>query len=141
MTTAARRERILISRDPHVSGLAGPQEVFMMDTRVHRHPRPRTVGTARRVPRLRRLAAMLTLAFATLATGAYTFHNGALTAAGTAAPAVGVWMTTADQSKLLQPQPNLVFAPDTGTNPLTVTVDPTQTFQQMDGFGASFTDS
>ena len=54
---------------------------------------------------------------------------------------VGVWMTTTDQSQLLQPQANLTFAPDSGSNPTTVDVDMGITYQQIDGFGASLTDS
>ena len=54
---------------------------------------------------------------------------------------VSVWVTTPDQSKLLQQQANLTFAPDSGSNPLTITVNPAITYQQMDGWGASFTDS
>ena len=60
------------------------------------------------------------------------------TAAG---PVVNVWMTTSDQSQLLTAQPSLTFAPDSGSNPLTVSVNPATRYQQMDGWGASFTDS
>ncbi len=54
---------------------------------------------------------------------------------------VGVWVTTADQSKLLQQQPNLTFAADSGSNPTTIDVNAATTYQQIDGFGASLTDS
>lgn len=54
---------------------------------------------------------------------------------------VNVWMTTADQSKLLQPQANVTFAPDSGSNPTTIDVNEGITYQTMDGFGASLTDS
>src|SRR5882757_3727541 len=54
---------------------------------------------------------------------------------------VSVWMTTADQSQLLQPQANLTFAADSGSNPTTVDVNMGITYQQIDGFGASLTDS
>src|SRR5690349_17016877 len=58
-----------------------------------------------------------------------------------AGESVSVWVTTADQSKLLQQQPNLTFAADSGSNPTTVDVNPATTYQQIDGFGASLTDS
>jgi len=54
---------------------------------------------------------------------------------------VNVWVTTADQSKLLQPQANVMFAPDSGSNPVTIDVNEATTYQTMDGFGASLTDS
>jgi glucosylceramidase len=54
---------------------------------------------------------------------------------------VGVWMTTPDQTQLLAQQANLTFAPDSGSNPTTIDVTPTTTYQQIDGFGASLTDS
>ena len=54
---------------------------------------------------------------------------------------VNVWVTTPDQAKLLQQQASLAFAPDSGSNPLTITVNPAVTYQQIDGWGASFTDS
>jgi glucosylceramidase len=54
---------------------------------------------------------------------------------------VGVWETTADQTKLLQQQANLTFAPDSGSNPTTIDVTPATTYQQINGFGASLTDS
>src|SRR5512141_1325114 len=54
---------------------------------------------------------------------------------------VSVWLTTGDQSKLLAPQAATAFAPDSGTTTLTIDVDEATKYQQMDGFGASFTDS
>lgn len=55
---------------------------------------------------------------------------------------VQVWLTTPDLTSHLTPQANLAFASDAGTfNPLTVTVNENQTFQQMDGFGAAMTDT
>jgi len=66
----------------------------------------------------------------------------ALSALAPGAPAqtVNVWLTTHDQSSKLEPQPAVMFAPGAGgDNPLVV--DETQTFQQVEGFGASFTDS
>jgi glucosylceramidase len=54
---------------------------------------------------------------------------------------VNVWLTTADQANLMAPQGALVFGPDAGQNSMTIDVDSRTTFQQIDGFGASFTDS
>ncbi len=65
---------------------------------------------------------------------------GLLAEQGLAAPAVQVWVTTGDQSKLLQQQPSVHFGPDHGSE-TTVDVDEDATYQTMDGFGAAFTDS
>jgi O-glycosyl hydrolase len=55
--------------------------------------------------------------------------------------AVGVWLTDLSGAARLSPQPNLSFAPDSGFTPVTITIDENAQFQQMEGFGASFTDS
>jgi glucosylceramidase len=52
---------------------------------------------------------------------------------------VNVWMTTADQSKLLQAQPNISFAAEAGSNPTTIIVDENTTYQTIDGFGYALT--
>ena len=65
----------------------------------------------------------------------------AVASASGAGAAVGVWRTTADLSAALARQPDTAFGADTGPAPLTVTVDPTVRYQQMDGFGVSLTDS
>jgi len=54
---------------------------------------------------------------------------------------VGVWLTDLSGAARLSQQPNLSFALDSGLNPLTITVDESTEFQEMEGFGASFTDS
>src|SRR6266850_1256849 len=54
---------------------------------------------------------------------------------------VGVCLTDLSGVARLSQQPNLSFAPDSGFNPVTITVDETTQFQEMQGFGASFTDS
>ena len=56
-------------------------------------------------------------------------------------PTVQMVETTADSTQLLQPQPNLTFG--TGGSPasLVISVNDATTYQQMDGFGASLTDS
>jgi len=60
------------------------------------------------------------------------------------AQGVQVFETYGDQSKLLsQRSPGLAFTPGppAGSPALTITVDPTTTYQQFDGVGASLTDS
>lgn len=54
---------------------------------------------------------------------------------------VNIWLTDLSGGARLSQQPGLSFAPDSGANPLTITVDENIEFQQMEGFGASFTDS
>jgi len=67
------------------------------------------------------------------ATGTYTILG----------PTVSVVLTTNDEANLMAAQPNINFATgstaDAGTN--TVVVDPTQTYQSIEGFVAAFTDS
>ena len=61
-------------------------------------------------------------------------------AALTQAQTVSVWLTTGTQTQKLQPQTPVAFAAgNVGDNPLIV--DETRTYQQVEGFGASFTDS
>ncbi|UWE12223.1 glycoside hydrolase family 30 beta sandwich domain-containing protein [Actinacidiphila bryophytorum] len=86
----------------------------------------------------------------TLGAAAFTAAALCLTslpAAATAAPAhrpaqphAQVWLTTADDSAQLQPQAPVDFHPG-GSDLTTITVDPNQTFQTMDGFGGAMTDS
>src|ERR1700730_12371716 len=54
---------------------------------------------------------------------------------------VSVWLTDLSAGTRLVQQSNLSFAPESNPNPLTITVDESSQFQQMEGFGASFTDS
>lgn len=57
-----------------------------------------------------------------------------------AAPQAQVWLTTADGAEHIQQQAPVSFHP--GASDLTtLTVDPTQSFQRMDGFGGALTDS
>ncbi len=60
---------------------------------------------------------------------------------GTAAAApVSVWVTTADGAERLARQPPVAFRP--GASDLTtITVDPSRTYQSVDGFGGALTDS
>jgi glucosylceramidase len=61
-------------------------------------------------------------------------------AVSAAPPAPRVWLTTGDRSSLLAEQPaGALGAPADGLP--TVTVDPSQSFQTIEGFGASITDS
>src|SRR5215207_6150484 len=56
------------------------------------------------------------------------------------AQTVGVWLTTGNQRTKMQQQPSVTFSPGGGgANPLVV--DESQLYQQVEGFGASFTDS
>ncbi|MCW2905957.1 MAG: Glucan endo,6-beta-glucosidase [Actinomycetia bacterium] len=55
-------------------------------------------------------------------------------------PPVQVWITTADGQQKLAAQAPVRFSPSPPAN-LTVTVDPTRSFQAMTGFGGSMTDS
>ncbi|GGL05930.1 glycoside hydrolase family 30 protein [Mangrovihabitans endophyticus] len=56
------------------------------------------------------------------------------------APRARVWMTTVDRSQLLREQDPVTFHRGTSTAP-TIVLDPSRTYQRMDGFGASLTDS
>jgi glucosylceramidase len=56
------------------------------------------------------------------------------------AQSVRVWLTTDDQTQLLAPQASVAFTnSDGGTN--CVLVDETRIYQQIEGFGAAFTDT
>jgi glucosylceramidase len=54
-----------------------------------------------------------------------------------------VYLTLADQSKLIQPQADMAFTTNLApqANDLSVRVDPTKSFQTMDGVGAAMTES
>ena len=54
---------------------------------------------------------------------------------------VRVWLTDLSAGVRLVQQSNLSFAPDSNSDPLTVTVNENEEFQEMGGFGGSFTDS
>jgi len=64
---------------------------------------------------------------------------------GSSAPAyadvlIGVTLTTSNLQSALTPQPSIVLGPVT-SGTVNLTVDDTQIFQTIDGFGASFTDT
>lgn len=54
---------------------------------------------------------------------------------------VRAWLTTADLSTALGPQPDARFAPGTAASGPAIAIDDGTTYQQMDGFGAAFTDT
>jgi glucosylceramidase len=87
-------------------------------------------------PRNTALLLCLTVTVAAAAVGL-----GTRAAEATSAPLVSSWVTTADRSQLLTPGPRRHFQRE-GTLPQAVIdVDGTRSFQEMDGFGASITDS
>jgi glucosylceramidase len=55
-------------------------------------------------------------------------------------PAARVWVTTPDRAELMHDRGTVAFGPGP-SDQLTITVDPSRTYQRMDGFGASITDS
>ncbi len=59
---------------------------------------------------------------------------------GLNAQTVTPWMTTGDQTKLLQQQATVSFGTNSGTNPSTVTVNAGTTYQTIDGFGFTLTE-
>ncbi|MEV1120780.1 discoidin domain-containing protein [Actinosynnema sp. NPDC049800] len=66
--------------------------------------------------------------------------TGAVQAADRDPTSARVWVTTVDRSELLAERPSVAFR--TGTSPhQTIVVDPDVTYQEVDGFGASITDS
>jgi glucosylceramidase len=73
--------------------------------------------------------------------GAITPGVSPWAAQATDAGRVDSWMTTADRSQLLSPQPGISLLEGATDAPDTITVDPGQTHQTMTGFGASFTDA
>ncbi|MFZ0597280.1 MAG: RICIN domain-containing protein [Flavobacterium sp.] len=56
------------------------------------------------------------------------------------AQTVSPWITSGDQTKLLQQQSTVSFAANSGTNASTITVNAGTTYQTMDGFGYTLTE-
>ncbi|TRW23354.1 T9SS type A sorting domain-containing protein [Flavobacterium zepuense] len=56
------------------------------------------------------------------------------------AQTVTPWITSGDQSKLIQQQATVSFAANSGTNASTITVTPGTTYQTIDGFGWTLTE-
>ncbi len=66
--------------------------------------------------------------------------TGAVQAAGHDTTSARVWVTTVDRGELLAERPSVAFR--TGASPhQTIVVDPDVAYQEVDGFGASITDS
>jgi glucosylceramidase len=63
-----------------------------------------------------------------------------IAAPAAAATSAHVWITTPDRSMKMADGGSVAFAPG-GSNELTATIDTSRTYQRMDGFGASITDS
>jgi glucosylceramidase len=78
----------------------------------------------------------LVAAAATVAAGL----TGAGAAQAGAVPSARVWVTTIDRAELMHERAAVPFAGGASAQP-TITVDPSRTYQSMDGFGASITDS
>ena len=55
-------------------------------------------------------------------------------------PQAQVWVTTVDRAELLHQRAPVTFGHEASNDP-TIVVDPSRTYQRMDGFGASITDS
>jgi glucosylceramidase len=60
---------------------------------------------------------------------------------GTGKSEVEAWLTTGDELAKLQQQPGLNFSPGTGSNSTQILVGENTHYQQIEGFGASVTDS
>ncbi|MCK9859074.1 glycoside hydrolase family 30 beta sandwich domain-containing protein [Paenibacillus sp. ATY16] len=75
---------------------------------------------------------------ALLATSCSGGHSGS---SSSAAGQVQVWLTTPDKSKLLQQEESLKLTKAKDSEENVITIDDRKVYQQMDGFGASLTDS
>ena len=51
------------------------------------------------------------------------------------------WQSEPVLNKMLIQKPSINFVPNSGNNPWTITINENNIYQQMDGFGASLTDS
>jgi glucosylceramidase len=80
------------------------------------------------------------VAVAVLAMGAIATQATAAGADASSTPRAHVWITTPDGAMKMSDQGSVPFRQG-GSSNLTVTVDPSRTYQRMDGFGASITDS
>src|SRR6202171_5230237 len=57
------------------------------------------------------------------------------------APVAQAWLTTADQSRLLSRQPDVVVRWGAAASPVVIDVDEGTSYQEMIGFGAAMTDA
>jgi glucosylceramidase len=85
--------------------------------------------------RVRRIFAGVALAAAALLAGAPPAP-----ASHEAVPSAHAWVTTPDANMRMSDEGSVPFRAG-GSDRLTITVDPSRTYQRMDGFGASITDS
>ncbi|SFE82548.1 glucosylceramidase [Paenibacillus catalpae] len=83
-------------------------------------------------------AVMLPVLLVTLLTAACSGNSGS---SADGPGQVQVWLTTPDQSKLLQQEDSLKLTKAKGSEENVITIDDQKVYQQMDGFGASLTDS
>ncbi|MCZ8522468.1 MULTISPECIES: glycoside hydrolase family 30 beta sandwich domain-containing protein [Paenibacillus] len=70
-----------------------------------------------------------------------SFASSSVSSAHAAGDSVEVWLSKPDWSAALAKQGNAAFGGDTGSAAYTIDVNQDLTYQQMDGFGASMTDS
>ncbi|MEV4414674.1 RICIN domain-containing protein [Catellatospora sp. NPDC049609] len=77
----------------------------------------------------------------TLLASAAALAGPATTASAATGPTVSAWVTTPDRAQLLAPVASQVFDSTRPRPGQTITVEPSQVLQTMDGFGASITDS
>src|SRR5690349_12696680 len=83
---------------------------------------------------------MASLGAAAAVVSATTLAAGASASAGPAPVTAHVWVTTPDGADKLTPMPPATFGSATPAAP-TIVVDPTLTYQRMQGFGGAITDS
>jgi glucosylceramidase len=103
------------------------------------------IGTGRRIGIYGSARIVALIRFLSLCVAIF-FMSGCPNSKSATGPAVQVVETTSDQKMLLQTVPSVFFANNSSTasenlNNFVITVDPAIQYQQMDGFGASLTDS
>jgi len=89
----------------------------------------------------RPMTGYLIIWLALLGTYSCSGGNTLVTPSGPAGPNVQVVETTGDRGKLLQRQPNVSFTKGGSSTGLVIRVNESAKYQQIDGFGASLTDS
>jgi len=83
----------------------------------------------------------LIMCLALLGTYSCSGGNTLVTPSGPPGPSVQIIETTGDRAKLLQPQSAVRFTKGGSNSGLVITVNESTKYQQMDGFGASLSDS
>jgi glucosylceramidase len=71
-------------------------------------------------------------------------HNAPVDPGGNGSPSGPVaqaWITTASQSRLLSPEPDLLIRSGTDASPIVIDVDEGTSYQEIVGFGAAMTDA